>query len=410
MPGGWDFSLLASRAVLSKVPQLLRHQKGTFERAFVLILSYLVISSAALILLDAGSSKASSSESPLDPNLFASLVLEQQGEPPVPQAEIETQAAAEVSEPVKTAPYRPPILSPTGRNISAYSGMGTWVDLYDWGKPGTTGILQIMETAAARGVKTMYLQTGRWNLPEDVASAPAIGEFIDRAHTMDMKVVAWYLPGFANLELDLHRSFAAINYVSPEGRKFDGFAPDIEDPRGVGRNMTAFNLGIMEYSRRLRESVPSDYALGAITLDARNNERAPLTWAGHPWPEIGQYYDIVLPMAYWTVTKPSPCLAHQIDVGTYMRDVVNKTRSLMGKGDMPVHPIGGIADCNTAEEVSAYMDVALEQKWTGASLYDLLTIEAHPNRDAIVQQLQRGNELMPKPPPPQPGPRQKNHE
>lgn len=408
MPGGWDFSLLASRAVIRKVPRFLHHQTKAFERALVLIVCYLVISTAGLTLLDAGSSEASSGESQLDPNLFASLVLEQQGELPVPQ----TPAAQENSAPAPEPPRPPvtPVLSPTGRNISAYSGLGTWVDLYDWGKPGTPSIAQIVDTASWRGVKTIYLQTGRWNLAEDVALAPWIGEFIDRAHPKGIKVVAWYLPGFGNLDVDLHRSMAAINYVSPGGRRFDGFAPDIEDPRGVGRNMAMFNAGIIEYSRRLRESVAPDYALGAITLDARNNERAPATWGGHPWPEIGTYYDIVLPMAYWTVTKPAPCLAHQIDAGSYMREVVDKTKSLMGKGDIPVHPIGGIADCNTAEEVSAYMDVALEQKWTGASLYDLLTIEAHPNRDAIVQQLQRGNELMPKPPPPQPGSRQKKHE
>lgn len=402
--------MLASRAVIKEVPRFLLNQTKTFERALVLVVCYLVISTAALTLLDAGSSEASSGKSPLDPNLFASLVLEQEGEPQVPEPSTEVAAPAPPPETPKSLPYRPPVLSPTGRDISAYSGMGTWVDLYDWGKPGTPSIAQIIEAASSRGVKTIFLQTGRWNLSEDVSLAAWIGEFLDRAHPLNIKVVAWYLPGFANLDIDIHRSLAAINYVSPEGRKFDGFAPDIEDPRGVGRNMAAFNLGIIEYSRRLREAVLPDYALGAITLDARNNERAPVTWAGHPWPEMAQYYDIVLPMAYWTVTKPSPCLWHQIDVGTYMRDVVNKTRSLMGKGDMPVHPIGGIADCNTAGEVSAYVDVALEQRWTGVSLYDLVTIESHPNRDAIVQQLQRGNELMPKPPPPQPGPRQKKHE
>jgi hypothetical protein len=376
----------------------------------VLIACYLLMTSAALTLLDTRTSKGRSGNGSLDSRLFASLVLEQQGVPVVAAPQIVEAPAAGAAPPKTVAPDRVPQLGPSGRNVSAYSGVGTWIDLYDWGKPGTPSIEQLVETASWRGVKTIYLQTGRWNIPEDVALAPWIGEFIDRSTPKGIKVVAWYLPGFANLDVDLHRSMAAINYVSPEGRRFDGFAPDIEDPRGVGRNMAAFNWGIIEYSRRLRESVAPDYALGAITLDARNNERAPDTWGGHPWPEIGHYYDIVLPMAYWTVTKPGPCLANQVDSAFYMRDVIQKTRGLMGRWDIPVHPIGGIADCNTAEEVSAYVDVALEQKWTGVSLYDLLTIETHPNRDAIVQHLQRGNDLMPKPPPPPEPARTKKHE
>lgn len=354
-----------------------------------------------LTLLETGVSRSlPTGATSLDPRLYASMVLEQQGgvDVAIPHAP-GALASASRPAPESRSSYRVPQISPSGRDISAYAGAGTWIDLYDWGKPNSPTIGQFVETASHRGVKTIYLQTGRWNLPEDLGGGQSIGEFIDLAHARGIKVVAWYLPGFANLDLDLHRSMTAVNFTSAEGRKFDGFAPDIEDPRGVGRNMAAFNAGIIEYSRRLRETVPENYALGAITLDARNNERAPGAWGGHPWPEIGNYYDIVLPMAYWTVTKPAPCLSHQVDSASYMKDVVAKTKALMGK-DLPVHPIGGIADCSTGEEVTAYVDVALEQKWHGVSLYDLMTIEAHPNRDSIVQQLQRGNELMPKPPPP----------
>ncbi|MBW3588401.1 MAG: hypothetical protein KY429_03185 [Actinobacteria bacterium] len=363
-------------------------------RAWTLVLCYLLLATAALVLFDGDQTAQSKPETPGE-HLYASMVLEQQADNGfVPEP---APAAAPKSDPPLPPPppgYRVPQVSPSGRDISAYAGMGTWVDLYDWGKPNTATIDSLVEAMALRGVKTLYLQTGRWNLPEEIGGANTIGQFIDLSHAKGIKVIAWYLPGFGNLDLDIQRSMAAINFVSPQGRKFDGFAPDIEDPRGVGRNTTAFNLGIMEYSRRLRESVPADYALGAITLDARNNERAPHVWAGHPWPEIGIYYDIVMPMAYWTVTKPGNCLAHQMDAAQYMRDVVSKTKALMGR-DLPIHPIGGIADCNTVEEVTAYVNVAMEQKWHGISLYDLVTIQGHPGVDQIWQQLQRGNELLP---------------
>lgn len=370
-------------------------QEDSVVRAWALVACYLLLSTAALVLFDGNPSalEQKAAAMPGD-HLYASMVLEQQeaaGWPPAPPAEV---AQAAPAPPPARATDRAPQPAPSGRDISAYAGMGTWIDLYDWGKPNTSSIARLVEVMALRGVKTLYLQTGRWNLPEDIGGADSIGQFIDLSHANGIRVIAWYLPGFGNLDLDIQRSMAAINFTSATGRRFDGFAPDIEDPRGVGRNTAAFNAGIIEYSRRLRESVPADYPLGAITLDARNNERSPHAWAGHPWVEIGNYYDVVLPMAYWTVTKPVNCLHHQMDAAQYMNDVVGKTKALMGK-DLPVHPIGGIADCNTVEEVTAYVNVALEQKWHGISLYDLVTIQGHPGVDQIWQQLQRGNELLP---------------
>lgn len=270
-------------------------------------------------------------------------------------------------------------------DLGVYRGLGAWVDQYDFGAAAPEAIV---EGIARRGATTLYLQTGRWNLPEDVAGAAAVGAFLEASHSRGIKVVGWYLPGFGDLDRDLRRSLAVLSYSTPSGHRFDGFAPDIEDAREVGGDFLLFSARIVEYSARLRAAVPPGTALGAIVPDAKNNERAPGRWAGFPWPQLGQTYDVMLPMAYWSVTKRGDCRAQQMDAGAYMREVTARMRALLGKA-VPIHPIGGIADCTTPEEVAAYVDVALQDGWMGLSLYDFRTTESHPQRDALWGELHR---------------------
>src|ERR1041384_7216371 len=79
------------------------------------------------------------------------------------------------------APYTPPpapkpkpkphvikaAKAPSGPNLSAFRGLGTWVDLYDYPKLDPEKSVADMH---ARGVKTLYLQTGRWNKPDPKSS------------------------------------------------------------------------------------------------------------------------------------------------------------------------------------------------------------------------------------------------
>jgi hypothetical protein len=152
--------------------------------------------------------------------------------------------------------------------------------------------------------------------------------------------------------------------------------------------LARFNAGITEYSRRLRESVPAGTTLGAIVLDAKNNDRTPSYWVGFPWPEIAARYDVVLPMAYWSVNKPAACPA--ADAGSYIRDVVSMTDSLMGT-PKPIHPIGGVADCLKAQDVNTYVDATKASGSIGGSLYDFLTIQANPEKEAFWSALGRLN-------------------
>ncbi len=315
--------------------------------------------------------------------------------------------------PAPTAPPKPKAkpklkLPLASANMDAYRGLGTWVDVYDYAIRDTMDAEQAVDTMHAKGVRTLYLQTGRWKEPADIVKVETVNLFLERSHLRGMKVVGWYLPGFGDIDRDIRRSLAVLQHASPSGERFDGLAPDIEsreelinqiraqhpdwsDPMVNDEARIRFNAGIAEYSRRLRDAVPAATALGAIVVDAKNNERAPARWAGFPWPEIGKYYEVIVPMAYWSVTKAKgACSSVEFDTAAYMRDVVTKTQALMG-AQKPMHLIGGIADCVTANEVRGFAESMLQIGALGGSLYDFRTIEANPARDAIWAEQARLN-------------------
>ena len=79
-----------------------------------------------------------------------------------------------------------------------------------------------------------------------------------------MRIVAWYLPKFDDLDADLRR-IRAFSEFSSDGDEFDGLALDIEwtgsVPDGALRNER-----LVELSRRARDLV-GGMPLGAIVLE-----------------------------------------------------------------------------------------------------------------------------------------------
>lgn len=268
-----------------------------------------------------------------------------------------------------------------------YRGLGAWVDLYDYVLRDKMDPLIAVEEMADRKVKTLYLQTGRWNLEPDIVDPATVAVFIDAAHARGIRVVGWYLPGFGDLGRDLRRSLAVLEFVTPSGGHFDGFAPDIEDRREVEGDISRFNDGIARYSRALRGAVGEATTIAAIVPDAKNNKRLPQRWLGFPWEEIAEQYDVIMPMAYWSVTKGANCSA-EYDAAAYMQEVEATTQGLMGE-TRPMHSIGGIADCISAKEVAGYVSTARELHWVGVSLYDFATTRSNPAREALWEELHR---------------------
>ncbi len=272
-----------------------------------------------------------------------------------------------------TAPTPPAASSPS---LAAYQGLGAWVSLYDFAlPPAELNPAQATAGMAAHGVQTLYIETGRWDLPPGLDDPGAQAQFIDDAHSHGIKVVGWYLPGFANINQDVANSKAVLDFKTPSGQHFDGLALDIEDKSNFGYNVSGFDAAISAFSVKLRAAVGPGQALGAIVLDAVNNERSPAAWAGFPWPEIAKDYDVVLPMAYWSVTKPSSdCTAVQDDAGGYVKQVDSLTTSLMGR-TKPMVIVGGIGNCDTLSEVQAYVNAGKALGTLGAGIYSYETVE-----------------------------------
>lgn len=303
-------------------------------------------------------------------------VVEQAPPPPpgAPAAEAPKVAAPAAAAPPARKPAAPADPPAPVRSLTYYRGMGTWVDIYDYAIRDTMNIPAAVEAMQRHGVKTLYLQTSRWKDANDIVNIGAVNTFLDQAHERNIKVIGWYVPGFGNIDRDIRRSLVVLDHTSGGGNKFDGFAPDIETREEVGGNRDRYNAGVAEYSKRLRAALPNA-VLGAIVDDAKNNLRAPERHAGFPWSEIAANYDVVLPMAYWSVTKGrnGGCGA-QYDAEAYIREAVALTKSYMGV-DKPIHPVGGIADCVTEAETEGYVravrDVAI-----GGSYYDFATIQS----------------------------------
>ncbi len=313
--------------------------------------------------------------SPLEAPLIPSVPGQILAPPPPP---VVTERPADSPEPalavlpqVVVPPAPPPPATPP-QGLDVYRGMGTWVDIYDYAIRDVMDIPAAVQSMAERGVRTLYLQTGRWKDPQDIVSPAGVDLFLDSASKHGINVVAWYVPGFGNIDRDIRRSVIATQYKTPAGNRFAGFAPDIETKEEVGMNTPRFNAGVAEYSRRLREALPNA-VLGAIVLDAKNNLRAPAAWGSFPWPEIGKNYDVILPMAYWSVTKRRAC-GTQYNALEYVKDVAALTEKLMGVR-RPFHMIGGIADCITADEVAGFVRGSKEVA-IGGSLYDYPTIQS----------------------------------
>jgi hypothetical protein len=86
------------------------------------------------------------------------------------------------------------------RDLSAYMGLGTWVDLYDHqvlAKPEAE-----VAKMAKRGVGTLYLETSNYQMRDDIVNPVRVARFVEAAHANGMQIVAWYLPSLMNIAPD----------------------------------------------------------------------------------------------------------------------------------------------------------------------------------------------------------------
>jgi len=255
--------------------------------------------------------------------------------------------------------------SATTPSVLAYRGLGTWVDIYDaalWNDPPAA-----VQTMQADGVRTIYLQSSNFSHP-DIVFPLRMGEFIDAAHGAGMRVVAWYLPSLAHVNVDLRKSMAAITFRSAAGSGVDSFALDIESR--VVTDPTIRTARLMDLSQRIRDAVGPGYPLGAITPNAVSLAKPTTFWPDFPYASLRQYYDVFLPMCYSGTVATGGQAVHD-----YAASCADLVRAGVGDPTVPIHQIGGVADNYDAAEIEGFVRAVREYGLMGGSLYDFMTTD-----------------------------------
>ena len=240
-----------------------------------------------------------------------------------------------------------------------FGGIGAWVDIYDdalWKEPEAA-----VATMGSYGVRTLYLETCNSGCKEDIHRPKTVSRWLHAAHASGIKVVAWYLPEFDDMEMDSRRSLAPIAFRTDAGHSFDGFALDIESR--VVTSVKQRNRRILELSRQLREVVGARYPLGAITIPWFYEWGGPFPYAG-----LDQIYDAFLPMIYFG-GRGNGVKTARINTARNFQQIRQATGSLT----TPIHAIGGVADDLNAREVGAFVQTAKRRHALGVSLYDVST-------------------------------------
>ncbi|HEV7534926.1 MAG TPA: hypothetical protein VGP90_04775, partial [Acidimicrobiia bacterium] len=270
----------------------------------------------------------------------------------------------------------PPVSPPPVRDVAVYRGLGTWVDAYDF-SPGFQAngspppiTPESMDDLAAAGVKTLYLQAAKDDTrsPGDLVNPEILGPMLNRAHARGVKVVAWYLPKFYDLDSDMRRLLAMRDFRS-EGQGFDGLGVDMEWTKDVP-DAAERNLRLIDLSHRLRAAV-GGAALAAIPLPPVLIETVnPKYWPGFPWRELAPVYDVWMPMAYWTFRSQS---SGWRDAYRYTDENVRRVRSNLGLPDALVHPVGGTDNKSTDADYRSFVRACVDTHSLGGSIYDWRT-------------------------------------
>ncbi len=266
---------------------------------------------------------------------------------------------------------------PPERDVSAYRGLGAWVDAFDYGpayhrpREGPLLVPDDLDDMAARGVGTVFLQAARLDerSPEGIVDRELVAAFLARAHDNGMQVVGWYLPKFADVEADL-ANLRLIRDFDVDGHRFDGLAVDIEYRKDVPDHAER-NRRLLDLSRRLREEAPGE-ALGAIVYPpVLFDEIRPSFWPGFPWTELAESYDVWLPMVYWTeIAREAPFYG---DGYRYTEAGIRTLMAHLAGAPVLVHAVGGVADTATVADFEGFVRAVGEAGAFGLSMYDYRT-------------------------------------
>ena len=249
-------------------------------------------------------------------------------------------------------------------DASVFGGLGTWVDIYDG--PVYTTPEGTAQRIAARGVRTVWVETANYGAPVDVVNPVQLGRFVDALHALGIRVVAWYLPGHVNVALDERRALAMLTFRTVTGGAFDGVALDIESTKL--RTVTVRSQRAVALTRKLR-SAAGETPLAIIPFNPRGLERRPSTWPRFPWAQLAQSADAFAPMVY----TGGALKGFDATYG-YVTRALRLLRVNTGRPDVPIHVAGGVADRMGPDELAGFTAAVSDDGATiGVSLYDWMT-------------------------------------
>ncbi len=253
--------------------------------------------------------------------------------------------------------------------LVAYRGLGSWVDLYDpsaWKDPAAA-----VQDMASHGVRTLFIETANYHNPASstLFNKTALAEFIKECHARKMYVVAWYLPGFKNLDKDYLRSTAAIDFRTDDGQKFDSFALDIEDSSVKPASLRSERMKTL--SERIRDHVGAAYPLGGITPSPKGMTINSTYWPDFPYKTVAAIYDVMVPMGYYTYHVDGYAKVYNETL-----DNVRIVREQTGVETIPIHVIAGLGDKSSGSETTAFVRALRETGCLGGGMYDWSTTGA----------------------------------
>ena len=247
------------------------------------------------------------------------------------------------------------------REDEPYRGLGTWIDIYDhevWRHPTRS-----VRRMAAHGIRTIYLQTSNYSRNQPFVHREGVETVLDTADELDLEVVAWYLPGFADVPTDLHRTMRSIALRTTKGNAFDSFALDIESPEV--RRPIVRTRRLLRLSEEIRRRAGAEYPLGAIVASPHRLVRTdPYFWPGFPWRRLAELYDVMLPMTYYTYRVRGPA-----DAAWYTAQNVQIIRQETSGMKVPIHVVGGISFDATGPETQGFVRTVEHKHVIGASYY-----------------------------------------
>lgn len=284
-------------------------------------------------------------------------------------------------------PSSPPQAATVQRpSVAAYRGLAAWVDLYDtalWDHPRAA-----VADMQAHHVRTLFLETSNYRWLSKLHRPAALNAFIAACHAADMKIVAWYVPSFADVARDLRRSLAAVRYRTPGGQRFDSFGMDIE--ASMVKPVSTRNHRLIVLSQRLRDAVGARYPLGAVIPSPVGMATNPTYWPVFPYEQLAGLYDVMVPMGYYTYHGDGARRAYNETL-----ENVAIVREQTGRPTIPIHLIAGLAAASSGAETQAFVRATRETGCLGAGIYDwassndadkaqLLNVRTNPRQDPAL--------------------------